>query len=94
MEELIPSARSRKIRDCCSIKGQESFRPRSRLVGSDHDCSRFTGQGVGSGKRNWLYSINGVPAKEGFGVYQLKETDRVSWRFSAAHTKSQAQRKE
>ena len=26
--------KSRKIRDCCSIKGQESFRPRSRLGGS------------------------------------------------------------
>jgi hypothetical protein len=51
-------------------------------------------EGSGTGKRNWLYSINAVRAKEGFGVYKLKEIDRVSWKFSAAHPKIQAQRKE
>jgi hypothetical protein len=51
-------------------------------------------EGSGSGKRNWLYSVNTIPAKESFGIYKLKATDKVSWEFSASHAKSQAQRKE
>jgi hypothetical protein len=33
-------------------------------------------------------------AKEGFGIYELKVTDKVSWKFSASLVKSQGQRKE
>ena len=44
MEELIPSAKSRKIRDCCSIKGYESFRPSGGLRGSaEADVRRLVG---------------------------------------------------
>ena len=51
-------------------------------------------EGSGSGKRNWLYSVNTIPAKESFGICKLKATDKVSWEFSASHAKSQALRKE
>jgi hypothetical protein len=51
-------------------------------------------EGSGSGKRNWLYSVNGIPSDKSFGIYKLKATDKVSWKFSVSHAKSQAQRKE
>ncbi len=51
-------------------------------------------EGSGSGKRNWLHSVNAIPAQKSFGIYKLKATDKVSWKFSASHAKSQAQRKE
>ena len=50
-------------------------------------------EGSGTGKRNWLYSVNAIPAKESFGLYKLKAADRVSWTFSSAHLKSQGQRR-
>jgi uncharacterized protein DUF4430 len=50
-------------------------------------------EGSGSGKRNWLYSVNTIPAKEGFGIYKLKATAKVSWKFSASHLKTKAREK-
>ncbi len=46
-------------------------------------------EGSGSGKRNWLYSVNGVPADKGFGIYKLKATDKVSWKFLTLQAKGQ-----
>jgi hypothetical protein len=51
-------------------------------------------EGSGSAKRNWLYSVNAIPAQKSLGIYKLKATDKVSWKFSESHAKSQAQRKE
>ncbi len=46
-------------------------------------------EGSGSGKRNWLYSVNAIPADKSFGIYKLKAADKVSWRFSTFHAKGQ-----
>lgn len=46
-------------------------------------------EGSGSGKRNWLYSVNAVTADKSFGIYKLKAADRVSWKFSTSHAKGQ-----
>ncbi|MGE5114096.1 MAG: DUF4430 domain-containing protein [Acidobacteriaceae bacterium] len=46
-------------------------------------------EGPGSGKRNWLYSVNTLPADKSLGIYKLKPADRVSWKFSTSHAKGQ-----
>ena len=46
-------------------------------------------EGSGSGKRNWLYSVNGMPADKSFGIYKLKPADKVSRKFSTFHAKGQ-----
>lgn len=46
-------------------------------------------EGSGSGKRNWLYSVNGMLADKSFGIYKLKSADKVSWKFSTFHPKGQ-----
>jgi Domain of unknown function (DUF4430) len=52
-------------------------------------------EGSGSGKRNWLYWVNSIPADKSFGVYKLKAGDKVVWKYAAPpHAKSQGQRKE
>ncbi len=52
-------------------------------------------EGSGTGKRNWLYWVNAIPADKSFGVYKLKAADKVVWKFAAPpHAKSQRQRKE
>ena len=38
-------------------------------------------QGGGSGKKNWIYWVNDQLADRSCGVYELKPSDSVLWRF-------------
>jgi len=35
----------------------------------------------GRDSRSWLFSVNGKPAAKSFGIYELKQGDRILWKF-------------
>jgi len=39
-------------------------------------------QGGGSGKKNWLYWVNGEQGKAGFGARKLEPGDSARWKFA------------
>ena len=38
-------------------------------------------QGGGASARNWMYRVNDKLATKGIGVYELRPTDEVRWKF-------------
>lgn len=38
-------------------------------------------EGGGRGKKNWIMHVNQKPATQGFGVFQPKPKDVITWRF-------------
>ena len=41
-------------------------------------------EGGGSGKRNWVYRVNGETARRGCGAQTLEPSDTVIWAFSTS----------
>ena len=39
-------------------------------------------EGGGSGKKNWIFLVNGKQGTKGFGAHKLMQGDKVLWKFT------------
>jgi len=44
-------------------------------------------QGSGAGKKNWLYSVNGVNGDRSFATFELQAQDQILWRYATEQEK-------